>query len=685
MKKLLLIGAGEGGSALLDVLIETEQIYVAGVVDKDNHSKGIKKAENKEIPVYSDWLTALNDLKPIDVIVEVTGNKSLYEELRTTVEGQPITVIPSSVASMMFYLIEEKEHLIDEMTRHNTKVNMILNSTHDGMIAIDKDRKITLINKRAEEMTDLQKENVIGKPIEEVMPTSKLPRVLNTGKTETNRKQAIGKDRTIITTRVPMFKGKELIGALGVFRDITEIVNMAEEVTNLKSIQTMLEAIIHSSDDAISVVDEEGKGLLINPAYTRLTGLTNDQVIGKPATADISEGESVHLQVLKSGKPVRGVKMKVGPHRKDVIVNVAPVIVDKELKGSVGVIHDMSEIEALTTELERAKQIIRTLEAKYSFDDIIGTSEEMRVAIEQAKMAAVTPATILLRGESGTGKELFAHAIHNASTRKFNKFIRVNCAALSETLLESELFGYEEGAFSGAKRGGKKGLFEEANGGSIFLDEIGEISSQTQAKLLRVLQEKEIMRVGGTKAISIDVRVIAATNVDMESKIELREFRSDLYYRLNRMPIYIPPLRSRKEDLHSLCMHLLTKLNQDYGRNVETVTNEALDTLKDYDWPGNVRELENILGRAIIHMHYADKAIDKSHFPDFPIKESYYDKPDRAITVEGKSLQEQMNEQERKIIQQYLDHYRGNKTKTAKQLGLSIRNLYYKLEKHDML
>ena len=227
---------------------------------------------------------------------------------------------------------------------------------------------------------------------------------------------------------------------------------------------------------------------------------------------------------------------------------------DGKLKGSIAVIHDVSEIKDLNRELYRARQIIRTLEAKYSFDDIIGGSQVMKIAIDQAKLAAKTPATILLRGESGQGKELFAHAIHNASDRKYNKFIRVNCAALSETLLESELFGYEEGAFTGAKRGGKRGLFEEANNGSIFLDEIGELTMNTQGKLLRVLQENEITRVGGTKSIPLNVRVIAATNVNLEKRLmSTGSFREDLYYRLNQMPIFIPALHKRKEDITILC------------------------------------------------------------------------------------------------------------------------------------
>ncbi|PYZ94367.1 sigma-54-dependent Fis family transcriptional regulator [Salipaludibacillus keqinensis] len=686
MKRVIIIGAGEGGSALLEVLSETDQLEVLGVVDKDPNSVGKLKCIELNIPLYKDWHTAVNKLAPIDVIIEVTGDQQVYDDLRHYLKNDPITVIPSSIASIMFYLMEEKEILIEEVKNHNDKMNNILNSTHDGMIAIDGDEKITLINKRAEEMTSLSAKDVIGQKIRDVMATSKLPRVLRTKTIERNRKQTLSSNRAIITTRVPMFSNGQLIGALGVFRDITEIVKMAEEVTNLKSIQTMLEAIIYSSDDAISVVDEKGIGLLINPAYTRITGLTEDQVIGKPATTDISEGESMHMQVLQTKRAVRGAKMKVGPYRKDVIVNVAPVIVDDTLKGSVGVIHDMSEMEELTHELERAKQIIRTLEAKYHFEDIIGGSTELTFAIQQAKVAAGTPASIFLRGESGTGKELFAHAIHNESNRKYNKFIRVNCAAISETLLESELFGYEEGAFSGAKRGGKKGFFEEANNGSIFLDEIGELSPNMQAKLLRVLQEHEIVRVGGAKPVEIDVRVIAATNVDMENRIAEKEFRSDLYYRLNRMPIYIPSLRERKEDLLDLSLHLISKLNQDYGRNVEGVANDALSKLVKYDWPGNVRELENILGRAMIHMNYTDKVIKTTHLPLLSDKEVANKTvlPQTEHQLTEKTLQEMMEDQEKKILTQALEQNKGNKTKTAQMLSVSVRNLYYKLDKYGL-
>jgi PAS domain S-box-containing protein len=457
------------------------------------------------------------------------------------------------------------------------------------------------------------------------------------------------------------------------------------EIHMQSEIQTMLEAIIQCSEEAISVVNEHGIGLLINPAYTKITGLTEDEIIGKPATADISEGESMHMKVLKTRRPVRGVTMRVGPNKKEVIVNVAPIIVNGILKGSVGVIHDVSEIQNLTKELNRARQIIRTLEAKYTFEDIIAVSDEMNIAIEQAKLGAKTPATVLLRGESGTGKELFAHAIHNASNRKYNKFLRVNCAALTESLLESELFGYEEGAFSGAKRGGKRGLFEEANNGSIFLDEIGELSASTQAKLLRVLQEREIVRVGGTKPISINVRIIAATNVNLEKGISKGLFREDLYYRLNRMPIQIPPLRSRKEDIPALCGFLIQKMNQDYGRNIEGISETVLKRLVNYNWPGNVRELENILGRAIIFMKKNEFIIDIIHLPELELSTSPQKQSGLTATAdETKPLSEMLEYYEEAIIKRTLEKLNGNKTQTAKVLGVSVRNLYYKLKKFNL-
>ncbi|MCP1159707.1 sigma-54 interaction domain-containing protein [Bacillus infantis] len=686
MQTVMIVGAGKGGTAILRLLRETAVLDVSAVVDINDNAPGIKLARLEGIRTGPDWREYIKE--DPDIIIEVTGEEKVFIDLREA-RSKNTVLIPGSVAFLISKLLEEKEELIEEFKNETYKHDLIFNSTDDGMVVVNGEGRIILFNRSAERMTGIPGGKAIGKHVLDVIPGSCLPRVLETKRTELNQELVLANGLEIITTRIPMIGEKgELIGAFSVFKDITEVVNLAEEITNLKEIQTMLQAIIQSSDEAISVVDENGKGLLINPAYTRITGLTEEQVIGQPATADISEGESVHMKVLQSRRAVRGAAMRVGPGKKEVVVNVAPVIVDGKLKGSVGVIHDMSEIKSLNRELTRARQIIRTLEAKYSFEDIIGTSEEMTLAIEQAKLGAKTPATILLRGESGTGKELFAHAIHNASGRKYNKFIRVNCAALSETLLESELFGYEEGAFSGAKRGGKRGLFEEAHNGSIFLDEIGEMTANTQAKLLRVLQENEITRVGGTKPIPINVRIIAATNVNLEKGIAAGTFREDLYYRINRMPIHIPPLRNRKQDIPQLCSRLIQKINQEYGRNVDKASEEAISALMSYDWPGNVRELDNILGRAIIFMGYHETEIEVRHLPEMILKQHKGETPASSVPEEyggnDAPLAELVENFEASMIKRALDKHNGNKTAAAKSLGLSVRNLYYKLEKYNL-
>lgn len=566
-------------------------------------------------------------------------------------------------------------------------IELILDSTHDAMIVVDAEGIITLFNKAAEKLTGIDSDVAIGKPVADIVNDTRLPYILKTGESELNRQQNLGNIK-IVTNRMPVKDKKgRIIGAVAVFRDITDVIELAEEITNLKEMQSMLAAIFYATQDAISVVDQDGLGVMINPAYTRITGLTEKDVIGKPANVDIAEGESLHMKVIKTKKPVKGALLKVGPMHKEVLVNAAPIIVGDELRGSVAVIHDMSEIAKLSGELKNAKDIIRSLEAKYTFEDIIGKDPLLLAAIEKAKKAAEIPITVLLRGESGTGKEIFAHSIHNASERKYRKFVRVNCSAIPETLLESELFGYEEGAFTGAKKGGRKGLFEEADRGTIFLDEIGEISTGTQSKLLRVLQEREFVRVGGIKSISVDVRIITATNVDLEAAIDNGKFRADLYYRLNVLPIKIPPLRMRKGDIYDLSIFFIKKLNQQYGRNIQDIAHQAVQHLKEYNWPGNVRELENVIGRAIINMKLGDTVILETHLPQF---ERLLKKGEKPVAVNDNymdismTLEDVVEQAEKRYIIQAIKECNNNKTKAARILDISLRSLYYKLEKYGL-
>ena len=565
-------------------------------------------------------------------------------------------------------------------------MDLILNATHDAIVAVDAEGRISVFNPSAEKITGLRAEDVFGRHVRDVIPTTRLDKVLASGAFELNQRQEVGKTE-IITNRVPVRdESGTVVGAVAVFRDITEVKRLAEEITNLKAVQSLLTAIIDATQDAISVVDADGNGMLINPAYTRLTGLTEKDIIGKPATVDIAEEQpSMHMRVLRTRKPVKNVLMKIGPMRRQVVVSVNPVIVDDELKGSVGVVHDVSEIVRLTQELDRMKKIVRQLEAKYTFDEVVAVSPLTAQAVDQARRVASTYATVLLRGESGTGKELFAHAVHSASPRKNKPFVRVNCAALTESLLESELFGYVDGAFTGARRGGRLGLFGEAEGGSLFLDEVGVMNLSSQAHLLRALQEKEIVRVGDSKPTAVDVRVIAATNVPLEQLVAEGRFREDLYYRLNVIPIFIPPLRQRVEDLPGLCELLLRKLNQEYGRSVTCVAPEAMEVFRQYRWPGNVRELENVLGRAMMNMRYPEDVVRPEHLPPMAsgAPPSFREKGEgQAEDAGGPSLRKAVDDVERRVIEKALQETGGNKTKAARELGVSIRTLYNKIGRH---
>lgn len=280
---------------------------------------------------------------------------------------------------------------------------------------------------------------------------------------------------------------------------------------------------------------------------------------------------------------------------------------------------------------------------------------------------------------------MFANSIHAQSSRSHKNFVRVNCAALTDSLLESELFGYDEGSFTGALKGGKKGLFEEADKGTIFLDEISEISLNTQAKLLRVLQEKEIMRVGSNKNIPVDVRVIAATNADLAKSVSEGKFREDLFYRLSILPINIPPLRERIEDIPLLVKSFIAKFNDEYGRNIVDISNDALNVLMSHEWPGNVRELENIIGRAIIYMNINERVINTTHLPQLNSNKVQNTVNSTVLTDDDVStLDRVLSKTESEYIESVYLKFDKNKTRTAKELGISLRSLYYKMEKYGI-
>ena len=446
-----------------------------------------------------------------------------------------------------------------------------------------------------------------------------------------------------------------------------------------------MEKIFDPIPVAIILVDGDTRVRMINQIFADYLGYTKDNIIGKkvievdkfsrfPAVFQAKKAEIAWKHTFENGKTAIVHRIPVLDEKGDIAYGFGLVLFQDldEFKNII------EKNKLLESELFHVKKQLREIHgAKYSWVNIIGKSEKMLQANYLARRAAQTSSNVLLLGESGTGKELFAHAIHNASKRGFSKFVKINCAAIPAELLESELFGYEEGAFTGAKRGGKIGKFELANGGSIFLDEIGDLPIEMQAKLLRVLQERELEKIGGNKTIAIDVRVIAATNKDLKKLVEEGKFREDLYYRLYVMTIEIPPLREREEDIEELTQLFIEKLAHQIGKHVINISLQALENLKQHNWPGNVRELENVLERAL---NLAEgETILPIHLPSYLTKNK-----NKKNTGKISSLNYIIEEAEKEAIINCLKLTNGNKLKTAKYLSISRSSLYDKLAKYGL-
>ncbi len=374
-----------------------------------------------------------------------------------------------------------------------------------------------------------------------------------------------------------------------------EALNAARTINLERTRSEIINIMLNHNEDGIIAIDEKAHILAINNQAYRIFQLsTVGELIGRPASELIASEE---WRQLAEGGAWR--EQILSLHEQKYYVQYKPL---NEVEAGAGALIFIKDADRIMEEESRIRRdlVEKGLTAKYSFRDILGHSDAIRDNIRMAERYSKVNSNVLIIGETGTGKELFAHSIHQMSKRSRQPFVALNCAALPENLLESELFGYEAGAFSGAVKGGKMGLFELAHKGTIFLDEIGEIPIALQAKLLRVLQEKEIRRIGSTSVHPVDVRVISATNINIEEKIKEGQFRSDLYYRLNLLDIYIPPLRERKEDIQELVDAYLARFACEMEKSIPTVTPGAARILQDHSWHGNVRELRNICERLIV-------------------------------------------------------------------------------------
>ncbi len=456
-------------------------------------------------------------------------------------------------------------------------------------------------------------------------------------------------------------------------------------VESLIQMNKVLGLIIDSGFDGVYIADHLGRGLKINEAYTRLTGVCASKLIGRTMTEVVNEGivsESVTLKVLKYKKPMT-IMQRI--NNKEFLVTGSPVFNDRQqITHVVTNIRDLSELNELKRELSESKKYTEKIlnefksreEVKHLLYGVIAHSKETIDVITIIKKVCKVDSTVMLLGETGVGKEVFANMIHMNSHRVKQPYIKVNCAAIPGPLLESELFGYEKGAFTGADRNGKIGLFEKANGGTIFLDEIGELSLELQVKLLRVLQEFELRRIGGTEPIKVDVRVISATNQDLEQLVKEGRFRADLFYRLNIVPINIPPLRKRIADIAPLAYYFINKVNETYQFS-KRFHPEVIYAMEQYEWPGNIREMENLIERVAVTTDH-----DELTLADFPV-EMFTDiekKTYRGDTTTEIDLKSAVQDLEKRLIKAAMQKHKTTR-RAAQSLQISQSTLVKKMQK----
>lgn len=563
----------------------------------------------------------------------------------------------------------------------------IIQSISNGVIVTDNNGMIEFMNHQAEKILGLKNEDVIGHYIVDALPLTETQviKCLKTGEPQLGN-HIIGKNISIVLNITTIKQAHQMMGAVCIFQGMGEFELSARKLESYRRQNVQLTAIFKSSSDGIWVCDKDGRIIDINPSSEKFNGLMAKDIIGKHVSDLIKEGlfdHSVTLEVLEKKKQVT-VSQYMHKTKKSLLVTGTPVFNEN---GDIFMVvlneRDMTQLNNLTKQIEEQLKVTEKMKdelaerskLEINSEGIVSVGESMKQCLRVAhKLANVKASNILILGESGTGKGLLAKFIHQNEKKPF---IQINCAALPESLLEAELFGYEKGAFTGASEHGKVGLFELAQEGTIFLDEIGELPFSSQAKLLKYLDDHEVIRIGGIKPKIIDCTVVAATNRDLEDLVKLKKFRKDLLYRLNTFTIRIPPLRERPEDIFALVNFFMQKYNEQYQMKRRIVP-EAYALLQAYAFPGNVRELDNIIQKVVVMSEHNDvdeqmlKRIEKklaaNHFDGFQ-------------NTEHLKMRDRIFALEREILKSTMSQFKSTRD-MAKHLGISQPTIVRKMKKY---
>lgn len=667
------------------------------------------RLQNEYNVLYSVHREGLHNV-PLTSILLVTALKvKKGEEIYLVTEGEQAEEASKEMKQFLegdFNISPSELNQVDNLLQDNViTAENVYSNIESGLLVVDNQHTIIIYNTEAEHLFGIPAREVLGRKVTEVFPDSRLPEVVDTKEPILGYTREIGKS-TIVVNTTPIIENDEIKGAISTFEDVSRLVQISWEFEEVKELKERYLQILEAVQDGICVFDREGTVTYINGSYNEITG------------ENISEGDHIHeispngsrMRVLEKGQKIMG-EISQKKNGKSVVANIVPIIVNQQITGGISVVKNLSEIEELIDRISHLSAKTEYLEEELhrrkklnpAFNRIVGVSNKLYDAMKLAAKTADNNFNVLIRGESGTGKELIAEAIHYSSERATQPFIRVNCAAIPENLLESEMFGHVKGAYTGAIKT-KIGKFELADKGTIFLDEIGELDKSMQAKMLRVIQKKEFQRVGDDRTITVDARIIAATNRNLEELVENGEFREDLYYRLNVIPIWLPPLRERREDIPVLSEYFLNKIAEELGCEPKKLSGEAMDALIHYSWPGNIRELENVMER--INILADGREVQKEDLPHY-ISENYHtavndEVPSEAVTENGlydaglslgKTSAEEIvtgNDEimpweyyEREIIRKALKKY-GSYNAAGKALGLTHKTVAAKARKYHI-
>ncbi len=679
----LYINDGEGNTLRLNKAFER----IMGVYAEECVGRNMVDLVREGYFTRSGTLLAMEKKHSVTIPLQSkTGKNALVTSNPIFDEDGNIVLIVTNVRDLTDLIKLERE-LEDVKVLREREFEAILESSFDGLYITDGEGKTLRVNKGFERITGISAKNLIGRYMPDLIRDgvySSSGSMLAIEKKETVTVQLKANKKDILATSTPIFDNKgEILMVVTNVRDMTELMTLEHQLEVVEGLrQKELDAIIDSSYDGLYITDGDGNTLRINQAFERIMGVTADECVGRNMADLVKDGvftRSGTLLAIKTRQTATiPLQSKTG---KNALVTSTPIFdEDGRIILVVTNVRDITELNDLQGKVEQLEGLSRMYQVQLnqlkSSKSCILHSDKMRKLLKMVNHVSTVDSTVLILGESGVGKEVIADTLQASSPRANKPFIKVNCGAIPGNLLESELFGYEPGAFTGASKSGKAGMFELADGGILFLDEIAEMPLDLQVKLLRVLQDNKIMRIGGTREIAVDVRIIAGTNRNLQDMVAEKLFRKDLYYRLNVVPIYVPPLRERREDIPVLSRHFLEKFNRRHSMN-KRLSGEVLRKFISYDWPGNVRELENLIERLVVTtQHDIINADDLAAWSELELGS--------ISKVEIVPLNTALENTERRLLQEAFSLYNSTYA-IARVLGVSQPTVVRKAAKYGIV